>query len=453
MFDLTQPRTVHLIGIGGAGMSGLARILVQRGHQVRGSDLRDSRHVADLRALGAVVMVGHAADQLDPVTDAVVVSTAVRPDNPELVQAAALGLPIMHRADLLAAVMRSSRRALIAGTHGKTTTTAMTVVAMQAAGLDPSFAVGGQLNEVGTNAHAGEDTWFVAEADESDRSLLRLEPQIAVITNVELDHPDVFTDADDVHDVFTAFLQRLPDDGVAILCRDDPGAMRLAEVAPRVVTYGRHGSADLQVVVDDDGAAHVRVDDAEYALDLAVPGLHNRLNAVAAIAVCREAGLNLGVIAAGLERFRGTVRRFQELGTFRGVRVVDDYAHHPTELAATLAAARQAHDGRIVVVVQPHRFSRTRILGADLGRAAAGADHVVVTDVYAASEAPEPGVTGAIVVDAARAAGATVTWVPHLSEVAASVCGIVASGDLLLVTGAGDVSQVGPDVISRLRGG
>lgn len=452
MLDLTQPRTVHLIGIGGAGMSGLARILLQRGHIVRGSDLRESRQVADLRALGAIVLIGHAREHLDPQTDAVVVSTAVRLDNPELELAKGLGLVVLHRADLLAALMQTDRRALIAGTHGKTTTTAMTVVAMQAAGLDPSFAVGGQLNEVGTNAHAGEDGWFVAEADESDRSLLRLDPEIAVITNAELDHPDEFDGADDVHGVFVAFLERLPADGLAILCHDDAGAMRLRDVAPRVLTYGQDPAADLHLIVGEGGGATIRFEDREFPIDLSVPGLHNRLNATAAMAVCHAAGLDLDAIAQGLGRFRGTARRFQELGNVRGVRVVDDYAHHPTELAATLAAARQVHDGRIVVVVQPHRFSRTRILGAELGRAAAAADHVVVTDVYAASESPEPGVTGALVADAARDAGARVTWVPHLAEVAETVCGLVASGDLLLVTGAGDVNQVGPDVLSRLRG-
>jgi UDP-N-acetylmuramate--alanine ligase len=451
--SLRDPLRVHLVGIGGAGMSGIARILIQRGHGVSGSDLHDGRALAELRALGADVHVGHDASNLAD-ADLVVTSTAVPVDNPEIVAAREGGRQVLRRAEMLAALMADERAVLIAGTHGKTTTTSMAVVAMQAAGRDPSFAIGGSLNESGTNAHAGTDGVFVAEADESDRSFLVYRPDLAVVTNLELDHPEEFTDEAAVDRSFDEFLDRRAPDAPAWLCIDDPGTTRLAERHDRIRSYGTDPRADLRLVAGDDGRHRLRFEGSEVAaLELAVPGRHNLLNAAAAIAVCLELDIDPATAAAGLQRFTGAARRYQRLGSAGGVSVVDDYAHHPTELRATLSAARGDGADRVVLVVQPHRYSRTRVLGAELGRAAAGADLVIVTEVFGSSEPPVPGVSGRTVADAAEAAGASVTYVPHLTDVVDHLVGTVRDGDLVLVTGAGDVTQVGPALLARLDGG
>ena len=453
-FDLSRPRRVHLVGVGGAGMSGIARILVQGGHTVSGTDLQEGRALDELRALGASIRVGHDASALGE-AEAVVVSSAVPAGNPEVSAAEQRGVPVLQRAQMLAAVMAGSRSALIAGTHGKTTTTSMAVVGLHAAGCDPSYAIGGQLNETGTNAHAGADELFVSEADESDRSFLAFQPDCAVVTNVELDHPDEFENEEAVHEAFLDFLARRTPDAPAIVGIDDPGAAALLDgLSGPVVTFGEDARADLRLIVDERGGVRIRADGEDLVLlDLPVPGRHNLLNATAALAVVRWAGADVEAAAEGLRAFRGAQRRFQRLGTVRGVSVVDDYAHHPTELRSTLAAARAETDGRIIVVVQPHRFSRTEVLGAELGRAAAAADVVVVTEVYASSEQPKPGVTGRIVADAAEAAGAKVVWQPHLGSLPDDLAGIVEDGDLVLVTGAGDVTSVGPALLERLEDG
>jgi UDP-N-acetylmuramate--alanine ligase len=450
---LDGPRHVHLIGVGGAGMSGIARILLQRGHRVSGSDLRESRSLDELRVLGAEVAIGHRADNIaDP--HAVVLSTAVPRDNPEVAEAKRRGITVLRRAEMLAELMEGQRAAVIAGTHGKTTTTSMAVVALQAAGGDPSFAIGAALNESGTNAHAGGDDLFVAEADESDRSFLVFRPDVAVVTNVEHDHPEEFRDADEVHTVFLDFLDRRAVDAPAVICLDDPGAARLAELARGpIITFGTDARADLRVVLGENGRHRLRKDgEVLVEFELAVPGRHNVLNAAAALAVCHWADVDLEAAVGGLARFTGAARRYQHLGDVAGVTVVDDYAHHPTELRATLAAARATEPNRIVLVVQPHRYTRTQALGAELGRAASAADVVVVTDVYASSEAPIPGVSGRLVADAAADAGANVRYEPHLTDVVDHLVGVVESGDLVLTTGAGDVTQLGPKLLRRLGG-
>ncbi len=450
---LGGPRRIHLVGVGGAGMSGIARVLAQRGHDVRGSDLRDGPTVLALRGLGVRVGIGHDEAQVGD-AELVVVSSAVRPDNPEVVEARRRGIPVLPRADMLAAVMEGDRRVLVAGTHGKTTTTSMVVVGLQAGGRDPSFAIGGELNESGTNAHAGADDVFVAEADESDRSFLSYAPDVAVITNVEHDHPDEFSDLDDVLDAFAAFAARRRPGGVLIAGIDDPGVRTLLDrVDGPIVTFGADAAADVRLLpAGPTGVPSVRVDGAALPLALAVPGRHNALNAAAALAVCRALGIAPSAALPGLAEFRGAARRFQVIGEAAGVRVVDDYAHHPTELRATLAAAREVGADRVVCVVQPHRHSRTAVLGTELGRAAAGADLVVVTDVYGAGEVPVPGVSGVLVADAAREAGARVSYAPHLVEVPDLLAAEVRAGDLVVITGAGDVSQVGPALLDRLRG-
>ncbi len=448
-FDLSRPRRVHLVGVGGAGMSGIGRILLQRGHTVSGTDLHEGRALDALRALGGRVQVGHDAEAIGD-AEVVVRSTAVPDANPEIEAAGRRGIPVLQRAWMLAALMADDRRVLVAGTHGKTTTTSMAVVGLQAVGLDPSFAIGGSLNEVGTNAHAGADDIFVAEADESDRSFLAYEPDLAVVTNIELDHPDEFEDDAQVHVAFDEFLARRRAGGRALVCLDDPGSAAIAERTADVITYGEQPGADWRLV-QVDGLARVRHGGEDVAeLDLTVPGRHNQRNALAAIAVVAELGGDPASAAGALHAFQGAQRRFQRLGEVGGVLVVDDYAHHPTELRATLAAARTLGHERIVLVVQPHRYSRTQRFGAELGEAAAAAEVVVVTDVFASSEAPVPGVSGQLVADAAEAAGAVVVYEPHLSQVADRVLEHAGPGTLVLVTGAGDVTQVGPAVLERL---
>ena len=447
---LTPHHHVHLVGIGGAGMSGLARILLLRGHHVTGSDLRDGRALEELRVLGAHVAVGHHADNLAG-ADVVVTSSAVPADNPEVRAAREQRRVLLRRAELLALLMADDRAVLVAGTHGKTTTTSMVVVALQSTGGDPSFAIGGSLNESGTNAHAGTDGTFVAEADESDRSFLVYRPDLAVVTNLEHDHPDEFEDLHAVRQAFIGFLERRAPGAPALLCLDDPGSAWLAaHIDAPVVTYGEDPRAEVRVIADDAGA-EVRIHgEAAARLTLAVPGVHNLRNATAAIAVCHLLGVDVAAAGEGLTSFTGAVRRFQRLGTVGGIEVVDDYAHHPTELRATLAAARQQRPERIVVVVQPHRYSRTEVFGAELGRAAAAADAVIVTDVYGSTEPPVPGITGKLVADAAAEAGASVVYRPSLREVVDELVATVRAGDLVLTAGAGDVTSVGPALLERL---
>lgn len=452
---LTVHQRVHLVGIGGAGMSPLARILLARGHPVSGTDLRGGRTAAALIAMGATIRVGHEAEAVEG-ADVVVVSSAIPGDNPEVVRARAAGIPILRRAELLAMLMRDRRALLVAGTHGKTTTTSMVAVALQAASMDPSFAIGGTLHGAGTSAHHGSGSVFVAEADESDRSFLVYEPDCAVVTNIELDHPDTFADLDDVTEVFRQFLDRRQASAPAIVCLDDPViAGELGNLRPPLTTYGEHPDADVRIgdmVLDQGGArfsvTHMGTRLGRFAIRL--PGRHNVANATAAIAASLWAGAAPEAINEGLARFAGAQRRFQVLGTVSGVTVVDDYGHHPTELSATVAAARQAHpDGRVVALFQPHRYSRTQALAEQLGRALGAADVVVVTDVYSAGETPVVGVTGRLVADAVQETD--VRYCPVLTDAIATVADVAESGDVVLTLGAGDVTEAGPVLLSRLE--
>ena len=449
---------VHLIGIGGSGMSGLARILLERGHPVSGSDLRGGRACAELTAMGATVHVGHDAAHVDG-ADVVAVSSAVPAANPELVRARELGLEVLHRSELLAALMTGRRALLVAGTHGKTTTTSMATVCLQHAGLDPSFAIGGSL-ESGASAHDGTGGVFVAEADESDRSFLSYTPDLAIVTNVELDHHDAYGSLDETLDAFAAFLARRGAGAPAVLCADDAGAMALrARAAGVVVTYGLAADADARiedVALDPGGSRFTLVHEGVRLgpIVLRVPGLHNVRNAAAAIVAARWAGAPDEGLGGSLADFAGAARRFQRLGERDGVRLIDDYAHHPTEITATLAAARQAYPGaRLVAAFQPHRYSRTAALGAELGAALADADVVVVTDVYAAGEAAVPGVDGRLVSAAARAAGAEAHDVASAGDVPAALVRLVRPGDVVLTLGAGDITEAGPVFLRLLEAG
>ena len=456
---------VHLVGIGGAGMSGIARILLARGGQVSGSDAKDSRTVLALRAQGARVAVGHAGANLDQLPDgptAVVVSTAIKADNPELVAARERGVTVLRRAEALAALMAGHRAACVAGTHGKTSTTSMLTVALQHCRLDPSFAIGGDLNESGANAHQGTGGVFVAEADESDGSFLVYSPSVAVVTNVEADHLDHHGTVEAYVAVFDEFLTRITPDGVLIACADDPGAADLADRAAsrgiRVRRYGRTAGGPGDARITDyravDGAGLVTVELAGETLDVrvAVPGEHMAGNAVAALLAGLELGAPLECLLEGLAAFGGVRRRFEFKGRAGAVRVYDDYAHHPTEVAAQLRAARPvAGEGRLVVVFQPHLYSRTRTFAAEFGQALGLADEVVVLDVYGAREEPQPGVTGALVADAIPLPAGKVHYQPSFDRVPALVAELAGSADLVVTMGAGDVTMLGPEIVTALQ--
>jgi UDP-N-acetylmuramate--alanine ligase len=450
---------VHLVGIGGAGMSGIARILLARGVPVSGSDLKDSTALAALRAVGAQITIGHQPARIADV-DTVVVSTAIRESNPELAEAHRLGRRVLHRAEALVRCMRGYRGVVVAGTHGKTTTTSMLAVTLQHCGADPSFYVGGQLNDSGANAHSGSGDLFIAEADESDGSFLMLEPFVSVITNVEPDHLDHYADPRSFHAAFEAFVQRTDPEGFAVVCVDDAGAASIAELARdkgiNVVTYGTDPAADVHI--DD---LDLRGSGASFELvlrgvrsgrvGLRVPGAHFARNATAAAAVCFGIGLAAADVREGLAQFSGTRRRFEFKGEAAGVRVFDDYAHHPTEVTATLAAARQvAAGGRLVVAFQPHRYTRTAAFHEGLGQALGAADEVVVMEVYSAGEDPIPGASGASVAANVPLPPAQVHFEPSWSAVAGELARRAGPGDLVLTLGAGDITMVGPEVLSAL---
>ena len=452
---------VHLIGIGGAGMSGVARILLARGAEVSGSDAKDSRVVLALRALGARVAVGHDAANLPDGPATVVVSTAIRTTNPELVAARQRGLAVVHRAEALAALTVGRRVVAVAGTHGKTSTSSMLTVALQHCGLDPSFAIGGDLASAGAGAHHGEGDVFVVEADESDGSFTAFTPDVAVVTNVEPDHLDHHRTEQAYRAVFTAFVDRIRPGGVLVVCADDPGAGALTSRARQrglgVRFYGRSAPADdaeLRDFTPDGSGARVRacLQGGEVVLRLAVPGEHMALNALGAALAAVELGAPVECLADGLAAFDGVRRRFEYKGRAGGVAVYDDYAHHPTEVAATLRAAREvAGPGtRVVVAFQPHLYSRTRQFADAFGVALGLADEVVLLDVYGAREDPEPGVTGALVADAVPLPAERVHYVPHWMDVPAVVAGLVRPGDLALTMGAGDVTVLGPEVLVEL---
>lgn len=451
----------HLIGIGGAGMAPVAELLAARGLQVSGSDARDSATLARLRTLGVDARAGHDAERVGP--DAtVVVSTAVRPDNPELRRARELGRPVIHRSQALVRAAEGRDFVAVAGAHGKTSTSAMLAVALRALGQDPSYAIGGTVLGLGTGAHLGAGRAFVAEADESDGSFLNYAPTIAVVTNVEPDHLDHYGSQDAFERAFVAFAERVT--GLLVLCADDPGALRLARtVAPirPVLTYGT--AADPEV-----GRGHVRITDvtlrpdgaqallrhpgdevAPTRLDLAVPGAHSLLNATAAWCVGVELGAAAQPMADALGHFTGTGRRFEARGEVGGVRVVDDYAHHPTEVAATLRTARlTAGAGRVIALFQPHLYSRTQAFATQFAAALALADEVVVTGIFGAREDPVDGVDGRLITDLLPGA----RYLAERADAAHAVARSARPGDLVLTIGAGDVTELGPTILAHLAG-
>jgi len=458
---------VHMVGIGGAGMSGIARILLDRGALVSGSDAKESRAVAALRARGAQIAIGHDPSHLDllPGGPTAVITThaAIPKTNPELVEARRRALPIILRPAVLAKLMAGMRTLMVSGTHGKTTTTSMLIVALQHSGFDPSFAVGGDLGEAGTNAHHGSGDVFVAEADESDGSLLEYTPDVAVVTNIEADHLDFFGTPEAYTAVFDRFVENLVPGGALVVCVDDPGAAALADrseaLGVRVLRYGSDPGADLAGRLSGweqhgtGAVAHIQLagEPQPRAMRLAVPGRHMALNALAALLAAAEAGAPVQTALDALAGFEGVRRRFELVGPADGVRVFDDYAHHPTEVRAALTALRgvaRQTSGRSIVVFQPHLYTRTKAFAREFADSLNTADQVFVLDVYAAREQPLTGVSGASIVEHVSA---PVRYLPDFSTVARQVAAVARPGDVVVTMGAGDVTLLGPEIIAALN--
>jgi len=461
--------SVHFIAIGGAGMSGVARVMLAQGIPVSGSDAKESLVLTALAAEGAVVHIGHDANHLAG-ADTVVISSAIRETNVELREARSRGLRVLHRSQALASVMRGSRRVAVAGANGKTTTTSMLTVALQHCGLDPSFAIGGELAKHGTNAHHGAGDIFVAEADESDGSFLVYRPEVAIVTSVQPDHLDFYGTFEAVRAAYVEFAATVQPHGLLVTCADDQGSRELAEVAraagTRVITYGLASDADVRLT--EVGGAGLRahavllgagVDIVVLGrLEVGLPGRHNLLNAAAAfVAAVEGLGQEPARVLEGLAGFTGTRRRFEPKGEAAGVRVVDDYAHNPGKVTAVVETASSlAAPGRLIVVFQPHLYSRTRDFAAELATALSPADIVIVMDVYAAREDPMPGVSGALItgrllLEHGRGRPEEcIRFVPSWSDVAPLVARIAAPGDLVVTVGAGDVTMIGPEILRLL---
>jgi UDP-N-acetylmuramate--alanine ligase len=480
---------VHLVGIGGIGMSGIAEVLLTLGYKVSGSDLRTTPVTQRLQALGAVVCEGHRAENVSD-AEVVVISSAVTRANPEVAEARGRHIPVIQRAEMLAELMRLKYGIAIAGMHGKTTTTSMVGAVLQAGGLDPTIIVGGRVDALGSNARHGKSHYLVAEADESDRSFLKLSPIISVVTNLDREHLDTYRDMADIEETFADFMDRVPFYGTVVACNDnEPLRELLPNLQRRVVTYGTRADSDFLISDIQCGATSLvplgtpsatteipascsgaipgktapelppasrfQVSMRGKSLGefhLQVPGVHNVLNATAALAV--GVGLEIAVdrIREALARFRGVDRRFQVKGTAEGVTVIDDYGHHPTEIKATLAAARQCGFRRIHVIFQPHRYTRTKALLDEFGLAFADADTVAVLDVYPASEPPIPGVTGeAVARKISEAGGRTARRHAGFAEGIDSAVAAANAGDAIVTLGAGSISQLGPQVLDRLR--
>jgi UDP-N-acetylmuramate--alanine ligase len=463
---LGRTRRVHFVGIGGIGMSGIAELLVNLGYEVSGSDQSASATLERLASMGVATAVGHAAANVGP-ADVVVYSSAIRPDNVELAEARARGIPVVARAEMLAELMRLRVGIAVAGAPGKTSTTSMVALVLERAGLDPTAVIGGRLRAFGSNARLGHGQHMVVEADESDRSFLKLSPTVAVVTNIDREHMEAYGGFDDLQQAFVDFANKVPFYGAVVACADDPEVARiLPRLTRRATTYGIEapdvivGAAD--VALEGFGStctvvqrnAHDRSAAAQPLgrLRLQVPGRHSVLNALAAVAVGIELGVPFDVIASALDEFTGAERRFEVRGVVNGITVVDDYGHHPTEIAAVLAAARAASTGRIVVAFQPHRYSRTAQLLPDFAAALAPADEVLLTDIYAASEAPIPGVTVEALAEAVnRRRQRPVLVVKGLDGLPAAIAALARPGDLVITLGAGSIGHIAAAVVRELE--
>jgi UDP-N-acetylmuramate--alanine ligase len=454
---------IHFVGIGGIGMSGIAEVLLNLGYKISGSDLKSSAVTQRLAELGATIFEGHAADNIAG-AEVVVTSSAIVQDNAEVIEAHQLHIPVIPRAEMLAELMRLKYGIAIAGMHGKTTTTSMVAAVLAAGGLDPTVVVGGRVDAMGSNARVGKSEYMVAEADESDRSFLKLSPVLAVVTNIDREHMDCYRNMRDVKRAFLDFMDRVPFYGVVVVCNDDPLLRRLfPQIRRRTVTYGTRRGSDFHIKLgkpefesaEQRPTSHFRVSYGQRDLGefrLHVPGVHNVLNATAAIATGIGLDIKADDIRGALENFRGVDRRFQLRGKAAGISVIDDYGHHPTEIRATLAAARQCGFRKIHVIFQPHRYTRTRDQLQEFASAFENADSVFVLDIYAASEAPIEGVTAESLARLISEKGKSATrYVGSFAEGLAEVVAAAQSGDMILTLGAGSVSQLGPTILERLQ--
>ena len=446
-------KRVHFIGIGGAGMSGLARIALSHGIKVSGSDAKDSSVVIALTALGAKVSVGHKGENVDG-ADLIVFSTAISENNPERLRALELGLPIIARATALALLMSESKSIAVAGTHGKTTTSSMLTVALQATGADPSFAIGGTITASGSNAHRGTGDFFVAEADESDGSFVAYHPYGAIITNIEHDHVDFFADENAVFEAFTDFVTTIDSEGFLIYCNDDKGSRKLGSTVTNTRTFTYGTSPDSDLVIDQitllplgSSARAIWHGKVIGKLELSVPGHHNLMNAAAALAAGIVLDQAPGEMIDGLATFKGAGRRFEIKGTVNGIRVIDDYGHHPTEIEVTLTAARRfAGEGRLIVVFQPHRYSRTKAFIDNFATTLDLADEVIVLEIYAASEKPIAGISSEAIVEKMTHG----KFIPNFIDAVDAVVKSARPGDVVITLGAGDVSSLAPIIVEEL---
>ena len=458
---------IHFVGIGGIGMSGIAEVLLNLGYRVSGSDLKSSGVTQRLAGLGAAVFEGHRAENIAG-AEVVVTSSAIAGENPEVLEAHKLHVPVIQRAEMLAELMRLKYGIAIAGMHGKTTTTSMVAAVLAGGGLDPTVVVGGRVDALGSNARLGKSQYLVAEADESDRSFLKLSPILSVVTNIDREHMDCYRNMRDVKKTFLEFMDRVPFYGMVVACNDDPLLRRLLpEVQRRTVTYGTKRGSDFLIKLGQTGAnagtgvggarplsrfrvSYRKKDLGEFTLH--VPGVHNILNATAAIAVGVGLDVAVDAIRAGLDQFRGVDRRFQLRGRASGVSVIDDYGHHPTEIKATLAAARSCGFRKVHVVFQPHRYTRTRDLIEDFATAFGDADSLFVLDIYAASEKPIEGISGQALAQTIREKGGrSAEYVGSFADAVSSAVAVAEDGDMILTLGAGSVSQLGPMILGKLR--
>ncbi len=463
---------IHFVGIGGIGMSGIAEVLLNLGYKVSGSDLKISAVTQRLGGLGAAIFEGHRAENI-PGAEVVVTSSAIAADNPEVTEAHKLHVPVIQRAEMLAELMRLKYGIAIAGMHGKTTTTSMVAAVLAAGGLDPTVVVGGRVDALGSNARLGKSQYLVAEADESDRSFLKLTPILSVVTNIDREHMDCYRNMRDVKKTFLEFMDRVPFYGMVVACNDDPLLRRLLpEVQRRTVTYGTRRGSDFLIKIPALRQAQGRLSTPKSAAEMGrplssfqvryrgddlgeftlhVPGVHNVLNATAAIAVGVGLDVKVEAIRAALDQFRGVDRRFQLRGRAAGVSVIDDYGHHPTEIRATLAAARQCGFGKIHVVFQPHRYTRTRDLLEEFAGAFGDADSLLVLDIYAASEKPIEGITGEVLASRIAESGKSARYVGSFADAVNAAAAAAQDGDMILTLGAGSVSQLGPMILEKLQ--
>lgn len=453
-------KKLHFVGIGGIGMSGIAEILIDQGFTITGSDKAASDNTERLQSLGVKLFVGHDAKNLDPDVDVLVYSSAVGPDNPELIEAQKRKIPVIRRAEMLAEVMRLKYGIGIAGTHGKTTTTSMVSLVLMEGGIDPTVIVGGRLRGLaGSNARLGKGDFIVVEADEFDRSFLSITPTIAVLTTLETDHLDTYRDLDDIKGAFIQFASKVPFYGSVVLCLDEPALQDIMpKIKKKIITYGLNGQADIQAVdimhKQNTSTFLVVRDSTELGqIALQIPGRHNVHNALAAIAVGLELKVPFDKIKKGIEKFSGVFRRWEVKAEIDGMTIVDDYAHHPTEIKATLAGAKSGWRRRVVCVFQPHLYSRTRDFYEEFGRAFFNADVLVLTDVYPAREEPIQGVTGELIANAAKSFGhKAVHYIPDKKNVPEFLMTIKQPGDIIITMGAGDIWRFGEEFIKKLAG-